>query len=124
PFRSSSGNRAASRVRQIQRSIRAYGRYPDMQQFLKRFAPAAAAFAFSMVAFAGAANAQQEIKLGYALATTSHYGVAATKWQEVVEAGTDGRFVFRHFPSSGLGGEREVIEGVQIGTVEATIVSS
>ena len=95
-----------------------------MQQFLKRVAPAAAAVAFSFMAFAGAANAQQEIKLGYALATTSHYGVAAAKWQEVVEAETDGRFVFRHFPSSGLGGEREVIEGVQLGTVEATIVSS
>ncbi len=95
-----------------------------MQQFLKRFSPAAAAVAFSVVAFAGAANAQQESKLGSALATTSHYGVAAIKWQEVVEAETDGRFVFRHFPSSGLGGEREVIEGVQIGTVEATIVSS
>ena len=95
-----------------------------MQHFLKRFAPAAAAAAFSVAAFAGAAHAQQEVKLGYALATTSHYGVTAAKWQEVVEAGTDGRFVFRHFPSSGLGGEREVIEGLQIGTVEATIVSS
>ena len=95
-----------------------------MQQFLTRFAPAAAAVAFSVAAFAGAANAQQEIKLGYALATTSHYGVAAAKWQDVVEAETDGRFGFRHFPSSGLGGEREVIEGVQLGTVEATIVSS
>lgn len=95
-----------------------------MQQFLKKVAPAAAAIAFSVMTFAGTANAQQEIKLGYALATTSHYGVAAAKWQEVVEAETDGRYVFRHFPSSGLGGEREVIEGLQIGTVEATIVSS
>jgi tripartite ATP-independent transporter DctP family solute receptor len=95
-----------------------------MQHFLRRFAPAAAAVAFSVAGLAGAANAQQEVKIGYALATTSHYGVAAAKWQEVVEAGTDGRYVFRHFPSSGLGGEREVIEGLQIGTVEATIVSS
>jgi tripartite ATP-independent transporter DctP family solute receptor len=95
-----------------------------MQHFLKRFTPAAAAVAISFAAFTGVATAQQEIKLGYALATTSHYGVAATKWQEVVEAETGGRFVFRHFPSSGLGGEREVIEGLQIGTVEATIVSS
>ena len=91
-----------------------------MQQFMKRVAYAAVA----VVGWAGVAHAQQEVKLGYALATTSHYGVAAQKWQEVVEAETDGRFVFRHFPSSGLGGEREVIEGVQLGTVEATIVSS
>ncbi|WP_157020309.1 TRAP transporter substrate-binding protein [Mesorhizobium xinjiangense] len=86
----------------------------------------------AMIALAGAlswsgpALAQQEVKIGYALAAApdSHYGVAATKWQEVVEAETDGRYTFRHFPSSGLGGEREVIEGVQLGTVEATIVSS
>ena len=68
--------------------------------------------------------AQTEIKIGYALAPDSHYGVAAERWQEVVEERTEGRYVFRHFPSSGLGGEREVIEGVQLGTVEATIVSS
>ncbi|WP_209424253.1 TRAP transporter substrate-binding protein [Pararhodobacter sp. SW119] len=70
--------------------------------------------------------AQTEIKIGYALAAApdSHYGVAAARWQELVEERTDGRYVFRHFPSSGLGGEREVIEGVQLGTVEATIVSS
>lgn len=71
-----------------------------------------------------AASAQTEVKLGYALAPDSHYGVAAQKWQEVVEAETDGKFTFRHFPSSGLGGEREVIEGLQLGTVEATIVST
>ncbi|NRC53949.1 TRAP transporter substrate-binding protein DctP [Mesorhizobium sediminum] len=82
------------------------------------------ALGMAVFGFSGAAYAQQEVKLGYALATTSHYGVAAEKWQEVVEAETDGRYVFRHFPSSGLGGEREVIEGVQLGTVEATIVSS
>ena len=80
--------------------------------------------AATTLALSVSAHAQQEVKLGYALATTSHYGVAAEKWQEVVEAETDGRYVFRHFPSSGLGGEREVIEGVQLGTVEATIVSS
>lgn len=68
--------------------------------------------------------AQTEIKIGYALSPESHYGVAANRWQEVVEERTEGRYVFRHFPSSGLGGEREVIEGLQLGTVEATIVSS
>ncbi|MFW5654459.1 MAG: TRAP transporter substrate-binding protein [Roseicyclus sp.] len=70
--------------------------------------------------------AQTEIKIGYALAAApdSHYGVGAARWQEVVEERTDGRYEFRHFPSSGLGGEREMVEGVQLGTVEAVIVSS
>ncbi|WP_193082315.1 TRAP transporter substrate-binding protein [Pseudooceanicola spongiae] len=73
---------------------------------------------------AGAAFAQTEVKIAYALAPDSHYGVAAQKWQDTVEAETDGKFTFRHFPSSALGGEREVIEGLQLGTVEATIVST
>src|SRR5690606_5384645 len=79
-----------------------------------------------LLAASGPALAQTEVKIGYALAPApdSHYGVAAAKWQEVVEGEADGHFVFRHFPSSGLGGEREVVEGVQLGTVEATIVSS
>lgn len=96
---------------------------------MSNFTPRALFAAAATVAVAGlglvnAATAQTEVKLGYALAPSSHYGVAAAKWQEVVEAETDGRFKFTHFPSSGLGGEREVVEGVQIGTIEATIVSS
>lgn len=78
----------------------------------------------AVLALAGPALAQTEIKLGYALSTTSHYGVAAARWEAHVEEATGGRYVFRHFPSSGLGGEREVIEGLMLGTVEATIVSS
>ncbi|MBI6628494.1 TRAP transporter substrate-binding protein [Pontibaca salina] len=78
----------------------------------------------ALILVAGSVLAQTGVKIGYALAPNSHYGVAAEKWDEVVTAETDGKFDFKHFPSSGLGGEREVIEGLQIGTVEATIVSS
>jgi tripartite ATP-independent transporter DctP family solute receptor len=95
-----------------------------MRYSAKNLGRAALVLAAATLGMSQGASAQQEIKLGYALATTSHYGVAANKWQEVVEGATDKRFVFRHFPSSGLGGEREVLEGLQIGTVEATIVSS
>ncbi|MBK5928503.1 TRAP transporter substrate-binding protein [Rhodobaculum claviforme] len=83
--------------------------------------PAAALLALC----AGApAIAQTEVKIAYALATESHYGAGALAWQEAVETATDGRFAFTHFPSSALGGEREVVEGIQIGTVEAALVSS
>jgi len=70
------------------------------------------------------AFAQTEVKIGYALAPDSHYGVAASKFEEIVTEEMGDDFAFKHFPSSGLGGEREVIEGLQIGTVEATIVST
>lgn len=95
-----------------------------MTHFTRHIGAAAVALAVSGLGFAGVAQAQQEVKLGYALAVNSHYGVAAAKWEEIVAAEAGDRFTFRHFPSSGLGGEREVIEGLQLGTVEATIVSS
>ncbi|MCQ0970535.1 TRAP transporter substrate-binding protein [Paracoccus sp. TK19116] len=81
-----------------------------------------AATVLSLVA--GAAAAQTEIKIGYALAEDSHYGVAAKAFEEAISEALPDQFTFRDFPSSGLGGEREVIEGIQLGTVEATIVSS
>ena len=66
----------------------------------------------------------QEIKIGYALAEDSHYGVAAKAFEQSIAGALGDQFGFRHFPSSGLGGEREVIEGLQLGTVEMTIVST
>ena len=82
------------------------------------------AAAGALAAFGLPALAQTEVKIGYALAPDSHYGVAAAKLEEVVLQETGDQFTFTHFPSSGLGGEREVIEGLQLGTIEATIVSS
>ncbi|SDD30207.1 tripartite ATP-independent transporter solute receptor, DctP family [Paracoccus isoporae] len=85
----------------------------------KQFAWAALALAGS-VSLAGA----EEVKLGYALAEDSHYGAGARAFEETLTAELGDAFTVRHYPSSGLGGEREVIEGLQIGTVQATIASS
>lgn len=68
--------------------------------------------------------APKEVKLGYALAVNSHYGAAAEAWADSVEKATNNAFAIKHFPSSALGGERELIEGLQLGTVEAAIVST
>ena len=70
------------------------------------------------------AAAQTEIKLAYALAQTSHYGAGAQAWQAAIEKGVAGRYVVKQFPSSALGGEREAVEGLQLGTVDAVIVST
>lgn len=82
------------------------------------------ATAGTLFALAIPAQAETEIKIGYALSPDSHYGVAAKAFEEVLLEETGDQFTVTHFPSSGLGGEREVIEGLQLGTVEATIVSS
>lgn len=81
-------------------------------------------YAAAFLAAIAAPAAAEEIKIGYALAEDSHYGVAAKAFEESLTAALGDQFSFRHFPSSGLGGEREVVEGVQLGTVEMTIVST
>lgn len=43
------------------------------------------------------ALAETEIKIGYALAPDSHYGVAAAKFEEVLLAETGDQFSFKHF---------------------------
>lgn len=78
--------------------------------------------AMLFAALAAPATAQ-EIKIGYALATDSHYGAGAQAFEKSLTESLGDQFTFRHFPSSGLGGEREVLEGLQLGTVEMTIAS-
>lgn len=92
-------------------------------RFVSRL-PAIAAMLASALLAAGAANAQTEVKLAYALAVNSHYGAGAAAWAETTEKASGGKLKFKHFPSSALGGERETVESLQLGTLEAVIVSS
>ncbi len=86
--------------------------------------PAIAAAIATACCFTGAAHAQTEVKLAYALAVNSHYGAGAAAWAETTEKLSNGKLVFKQFPSSALGGERETVESLQLGTLEAVIVSS
>ena len=64
------------------------------------------------------AQAQTVIKIGYATSATSHYGVGSSAFCDDVEKGTQGRYKCQQFPNSALGGEREMIEAVQLGTLD------
>jgi tripartite ATP-independent transporter DctP family solute receptor len=76
-------------------------------------------------AFASAPTAAQTtIKIGYATAPTSHYGVGSTAFCDAVEKGTSGRYKCQQFPNSALGGEREMIEAVQLGTLDVVNTST
>ena len=71
-----------------------------------------------------AAQAQTVLKLGYATTATSHYGVGSTVFCDEIEKGTQGRYKCQQFPSSSLGGEREMIEAVQLGTLDIVNTST
>ena len=70
------------------------------------------------------AQAQTVLKIGYATAQNSHYGVGSTVFCEEMEKGTQGRYKCQQFPNSALGGEREQIEAVQLGTQDIVNTST
>ena len=81
--------------------------------------------AFSLLA-AGitGVQAQTVLKIGYATTQASHYGVGSTVFCDEVEKGTQGRYKCQQFPSGSLGGEREMIEAVQLGTLDIVNTST
>jgi tripartite ATP-independent transporter DctP family solute receptor len=76
------------------------------------------ALALLLACAAPATRAETALKLGYATAKDSHYGVGANAFADEVSKRTGGRYVVQQFPASALGGEREMIEAVQLGTLD------
>jgi TRAP-type transport system periplasmic protein len=70
------------------------------------------------------AQAQTILKIGYTPAATSHYGVGSTVLCDEIEKGTQGRYKCQQFPNGSLGGEREMIEAVQLGTLDIVNTST
>ncbi|MFA5520870.1 MAG: TRAP transporter substrate-binding protein [Castellaniella sp.] len=68
--------------------------------------------------------AETTLKMAYALSTDSHYGAGARAFADSLDKGTSGEYQIKHYPNSALGGEREVIEGLQLGTIDLAIVST
>jgi len=77
-----------------------------------------------MLALPGASMAQTVLKVGYVLPTTSHYGYAVSVLRTEVAKRTDGRYKLEEFPAGQLGGEREMVEGAQLGTLDLVLTST
>lgn len=88
------------------------------------FCRAALAASALLMALTGTAGAQTILKIGYTPPKDSHYGIGATTFCDEVEKGTQERYKCQHFPSSALGGEREMIESVQLGTQDLVNTST
>ena len=86
--------------------------------------PSAAAFSLPALVSRPAHAAGTELKLGYPLPLNSQFGAAATAFADELARLTGGRFTIQQFPSSALGGEREMIEGVQLGSQDLALVST
>ena len=71
-----------------------------------------------------AAMAQTNMKISISVAQNSHQGVGIDTLAREVEKRTNGRYKIQTFYSGSLGGERESIEAVQLGTQELTLTST
>jgi tripartite ATP-independent transporter DctP family solute receptor len=91
-------------------------------KFSKTFRLASVAGAVLLAS--AAASAQTILKIGYTPTQTSHYGVGSTVLCDEIEKGTQGRYKCQHFPNGSLGGEREMIEAVQLGTLDIVNTST
>ena len=67
----------------------------------------------------GAFAAPMKLRIGHVLDQKSTRHAACVKFAEVIAEKTKGEIVFEVFPSSQLGNERDMVEGVQMGTVDA-----
>ena len=66
----------------------------------------------------------RELKLGYSLGPNSHYGESAHVIANKLETLSGGKWTIKEYPANALGGEREMIESAQIGTVDMVISST
>ena len=90
--------------------------------FLSKKWVAALAASAAFVAFP--TQAQTVLKIGHVLAKGSHYDIGANVFCETLDKNTQGRYKCQVYPASALGGEREQVEAVQIGTQDLVITST
>ena len=76
------------------------------------------------VGSSGVAQAQTNMRSSISIGQNSHQGVGVDVFAREVEKRTGGRYKIQNFYSGSLGGERESIEAVQLGTQELTLTST
>ncbi|MBA1334773.1 MAG: TRAP-type transport system, periplasmic component, predicted N-acetylneuraminate-binding protein [Firmicutes bacterium] len=65
------------------------------------------------------------LKLGHAVNEQHPYHAGAVKFKEIVEQKTNGQVEVQLFPNNQLGsGERDLVEGLQLGTVDLVVTST
>lgn len=91
----------------------------------KHFFGFAAAVAVTLgLTSAAPAIAQTELTLGHALSTTSHYSAGYKAMAAKLAELSDGKYEIKEAYGGSLGGERDMVESTQIGTIDLVITSS
>lgn len=72
--------------------------------------------------FDSADSPSYELKLGHVQTSTHSYHIGAMYFAEQIEERSGGKIKVDVYPSSQLGSERDLVEGVQMGTLDMAIV--
>lgn len=92
---------------------------------MKHFRHVSIALTMAVASLTGAAvQAQQVVKIGYAVSRDSHYGAGADAFCDSLEKNSANRFKCSQAPNATLGNEREMVESAQIGSLDVAFVSS
>lgn len=86
------------------------------------FAGAVAALAIALAGAGAPGPAEAQMRLPHCCAVDSHFDLGAKKFAELVEQKSGGKIKVRVFPGGQLGQETEVIQNVQNGTIEFTMI--
>ena len=70
------------------------------------------------------AQSEQILKIGYLLPENSQLGAGAKAFAEEVANRTKGKYRIEQYPSGALGGEVEMIKGVQAGQIDVAFITS
>lgn len=65
-----------------------------------------------------------KIGIGYPTPLAGPHGAGAKAFEEELQRLVPGRFKVQHYPSGSLGGEREMVESVQLGTLEMAVTGT
>jgi tripartite ATP-independent transporter DctP family solute receptor len=77
--------------------------------------------------WAGSSGAQEKplsLKLGHAVAPVHPYHLGAVRFSELVAQRTGGKVKVEVYPSTQLGNERDMVEGLQLGTIDLVVTST
>jgi TRAP-type transport system periplasmic protein len=73
---------------------------------------------------AGAGQAKVVLKAGHTSSLIYQHHIGLLKMNEILKSRTNGEIEIQVFPMSQLGNERDLVEGVQLGTIDMTVVSN
>jgi TRAP-type transport system periplasmic protein len=84
---------------------------------------AAGALAAALVSAPLHAEPARTLKMGYILSVDSQLGAGAKVLADELAKRTQGRITVEQYPNSGLGGEVEMLKGVQLGTIDLAFIT-